>query len=332
MPIPVKVVPAPPLVNRPTAPAPVTWGRTSVSIVGNNGQGEEIPLTTFDNAAWPSILMQPGATGLDMPPFGLFSDDSPNLDGSIYRSARAAAREIMIPVYLHGIDRQTVNQLKRRLFQSLNPKRGYCLLKFTEGGNRTREITVYYKGGMEGSEGTDIAGFTWSKYGLQFSAMDPWFYPTRAQSARWDFGVGDPLLSTTTSFIPVHISDGVMGGPGDSLVISNPGDIEAWPIWQLYGPIKSFTITSPKGEIVKASPPAGGADLVPSGRVLTIDTRPGKKTVKDDTGANYWSKLDTNPQFWPVDPGDTNASVSVVTGSGKAAVVLSFFPRYASYV
>jgi hypothetical protein len=52
----------------------------------------------------------------------------------------------------------------------------------------------------------------------------------------------------------------------------------------------------------------------------------------DDLGTNYWSKLDTSPEFWSVEPGDTSASVSVVTGVGKAAVVLSFSPRYASFV
>ncbi|MFF3453243.1 phage tail domain-containing protein [Streptomyces sp. NPDC002730] len=332
MPIPVKVVPAPPVVNPPVAPVPVEWGHTSVTIAGNNGQGEEIPLTVFDRPSWPSIIMQPGATGLDMPPFGLFSDDAPNLDGSIFRSSRAAAREVMIPVYLHGIDRSTVNGLKRKLFQALNPKRGYCVLRFTEGDNETRMLNAYYKGGMEGAESTDTAGFTWAKYGLNFTAMDPWWYPDRSQTARWDFGTGSPLLSTTTAFFPMNISSGVMGGPGEALLIRNPGDIEAWPVWELHGPIKSFTLTSPTGQMVKASPPAGGADLVPPGRVLTIDTRPGKKTVMDDQGLNYWDKLDTAPQFWPVEPGDTNASVSVVTGAGMAAVVLNFRPRFASYV
>ncbi|MER6086532.1 phage tail domain-containing protein [Streptomyces bluensis] len=276
--------------------------------------------------------MQPGATGLDMPPFALFSDDSPNLDGAIYRSARAAAREVMIPVHLHGVDRQTVNALKRKFFQALNPKRGYCVLRFTEGSGRTRLLSTYYKGGMEGAEGTDSAGFSWAKYGLTFSAFDPWFYQDTWQTTRWAFGAGDPFLSTTRTFFPMQLSDGVLGGAGEALVISNPGDIEAWPVWKLYGPIKSFSLKGPGGDTVEASPPADGTDLVATGRVLTIDTRPGKKTVKDDLGANYWGKLDTNPQFWSVEPGSTNASVSVVTGSGKAAVALTFQPRYASFV
>ncbi|MFI5865847.1 phage tail domain-containing protein [Streptomyces sp. NPDC051546] len=308
------------------------WGHTRVSLAGNNGEGDPIPLTEFDGPGWPAIIMQPGATGLDMPPFGLFSDDSPNLDGSIYRSSRAAAREIMIPLYLLGPDRQSLNLLKRRLFQALNPKRGYCVLRFAEGPNRVRKLTAYYKGGMEGSEGTDTAGFTWAKYGLNFSAMDPWFYPDRAESTRWDFGAGDPLLSTSASFFPVHLSSGVMGVPDDEILISNPGDIEAWPIWKLYGPIKSFAMKGPSGDLIKASPPADGSDLVPAGRVLTIDTRPGRKTVRDDLGRNYWADLNTNPEFWPIEPGDTKAAVSVVAGTDRAAVLLSFYPRYASFV
>ncbi|MFF5433417.1 phage tail domain-containing protein [Streptomyces griseofuscus] len=331
MPIPVRLeVPPPQEAGRVAPPISERWGRTNVAIIGREGRGEEISLTTFHDGAWPSAIMQPGATGLDLPPMAVFSDDSPNLDGSIFRSARAAAREIMIPVYLYGIDRPSVNQLKRRFFQQLNPKRGYCLLKFTEGDNTTRILRAYYKGGMEGSEGADTAGFTWAKYGLTFTAMDPWFYPDRAEETRWDFGVGAPFLSKTQAFFPIRITAGVMGA-GSDLIINNPGDIEAWPVWQLYGPIRSFTLTSPYGETVKASPPSDGSDLVPANRVLTIDTRPGHKTVTDDQGTNYWSKLDANPQFWAVDPGETSAIVSVVTGVGKAAVTLSFYPRYASF-
>ncbi|MFD7605149.1 phage tail domain-containing protein [Streptomyces mirabilis] len=302
-----------------------------MAVIGNDGQGEEISLTGFSKRGWPSIIMQPGATGLDMPPFALFSDDSPNLDGSIYRSARTAAREIMIPVYLYGIDRQTINGLKRKLFQSLNPKRGYCVLKFTEGNNETRLLRCYYKGGMEGAESTDTAGFTWTKFGLTFTAMDPFFYPDRPETTRWDFGSGAAFLNPAQSLFPLRVSAGVLGGTGP-LNIYNPGDVEAWPVWQLHGPIRSFSLASPYGDLVKASPLADGSDIVPSGRVLTIDTRPGHKTVLDDQSTNYWSLLDTNPQFWSVDPGNTSTSVSVVTGVGKAAVVLSFYPRYASFV
>ena len=334
MPIPVLTRVAPPVKAPalPVPPLPVKWGRTSVSVIGSNGQGEELSLTSFSDRGWPTVIMQPGATGLDMPPYALFSDESPNLDGSIFRNARAAAREIMIPVYLYGIDRQTINQLKRKLFQLFNPKRGYCVLRFTEGDGISRNLSCYYKGGMEGAEGTDTAGFTWAKYGLTFTAMDPWFYPERDESVRWSFGTGEPLVSPSKPFFPMSLTNGVVGGDGQGLAIYNPGDVEAWPVWVLQGPIRSFSLVGPYGASVAAPVPADNSDLVPAGRTLTIDTRPGRKTVRDDLGTNYWASLSASPQFWSVEPGETFANVSVVTGSGMAAVTLSFTPRYASYV
>ncbi|WP_249401673.1 phage tail domain-containing protein [Streptomyces sp. YIM 121038] len=313
-------------------PEPEAWSRTQVTITGRGGEGWELPLTASGSSAWPQAIMLPGATGLDAPPFGLFSDDSPGLDGSIFRSARASAREVMIPVYLHGIDRPTINALKRRLFKELNPKAGPCVLRFTEGDNSTRLLTAYYKGGMEGAEG-DSSGFTWSKYGLTFVAMDPWYYDEREISKRFLFGEGDPLLSPTKPFFPMRIADGVLGD--GYYFVDNPGDIEAWPIWRLKGPIKSFKLSteSAPGEVsaIKATAPADGSDIVPSGRTLTIDTRPGRKTVADDRGVNYWAKLDTNPTFWPLESGGNAPQLSVVTGSGKASVTLNFTPRYATY-
>ncbi|MFI5802977.1 phage tail domain-containing protein [Streptomyces sp. NPDC051561] len=332
MPIPVRVVPTRPPVVYPVPPTPVLWDRTAVSITGASGAGEEIPLTGFTGRAWPSIVMQAGATGLDMPPYAIFSDDSPSLDGSIYRSSRTTSREIMIPLYLYGVDRQTLNALKRKLFQALNPKRGFCVLKFTEGSGQARRISVYYKDGLDGAEGVDVSGFTWCKYALLLTAMDPWFYPSASESTRWDFGTGLPFLSTSRKFFPMQISRGTMGGPGSEYLVSNPGDEDAWPVWELTGPIKSFSLTSPKGEVLKAAPPDNGIDLVPDGRVMEIDTRPGKKTVKDDQGMNYWAALDANPSFWPIEPGDSKCSISVVAGSGRASVRLAYTPRYASYI
>ncbi|MFI2031400.1 phage tail family protein [Streptomyces buecherae] len=311
---------------------PEQWQRTSVVLVGDAGRGEEIPLTGH-STAWPGVFIQPGATGLDMPPVALFSDESPSLDGSIFRSARIQARKVMLPVFLYGVDRRTVNELKRSLFQALNPAHGHCLIRFTEG-DHTRQLTAYYEGGAEGAEG-ETAGFTWARYGLTFQALDPYFYPLAPERRRWDFGAGDPLLSTTRPFMPMRLAEGALGGP---YTLSNPGDEDAWPVWRLYGPIKSFALTSPvtprrpRKAVLRASPPADGSDLVPAGKALVIDTRPGKKTIKDSSGVNYWSRMDVAPAFWPVEPGETEADLAIVTGGGKAAVTLELMPRYASYV
>lgn len=340
MPIPVLGrAPEVPTPSGPQPPQKVHWGRTYVSITGRNGEGEEIPLTGFSDPRWPGIVLMPGATGLDAPPFELHADDSPNLDGGIFRDARAVAREIMIPVHLHGIDRRTVKQIKSRLVSALNPKKGYCVLKFVEGDAVPRYIQCYYKSGMEGSESEDQSGFTWKKFGIQLTAYDPYFYGDDVQVAQWLFGGGETFLSEGDDgdlgtpddqpFFPLKLNAGLVSG--SEVEVSNPGDVEAWPRWELTGPIKSFKFTSPTGESFGIAAPGDGSDVIPGGTTLVVDTRPGYKSLKDNTGKNYWPDLDSNPQLWKIPEGDSTCTVDIVSGSPSATVRLTFQPRYEGY-
>lgn len=335
MPIPVLRKESPRSVAVPTPPKPVHWGNTYVSVTGANGKGEEIPLTGFHDTNWPGVVMLPGSTGLDAPPFELHADDSPNLDGGIFRNARAVAREVMIPVYLFGIDRRTLKVLKKKLVSALNPKKGYCVLKFVEGDGVARYLYCYYKGGMEGSEETDQAGFTWKKFGIQFTAYDPYFYSDDIGAATWTFGAGEAFFSDTAAFIPLRINAGLV--LGSEITIDNPGDVEAWPVWTLTGPIKSFTFTSPPSEEFPQGQSFGiptasdGSDILPTGRTLTIDTRPGYKSLKDDQGKNYWPLLAAQPELWPIPDGTSTCSVDILPGNDTATVKLSYRPRYEGY-
>ncbi|MFI1796354.1 phage tail domain-containing protein [Streptomyces sp. NPDC020379] len=302
------------------------WGHTYVSIRGNDGQGEEIPLTGSQGQDWPGITMQSGAQGLDMPPVELHADASPNLDGAIFRSARVAQREVMIPVFLYGIDRRTLLGLKRKLVSALNPKNGYCVLTFIEADSRPRYLYCRYKGGFEGDEGEDRAGFRWARYGLQFTAHDPWFYSDRVQVAEWKFGAGQPFLSAGGSFLPLHLERGLVSTT--DLSVTNPGDVDAWPIWELRGPVRGFRFARAGSsfEIL-----ASGSDVVPAGRTLTVDTRPGYKSLKDDQGVNYWPLIGPNPALWPIPAGQSKISVEMIPGGGDASLRLTFQPRYETY-
>ncbi|MFF4557163.1 phage tail family protein [Streptomyces sp. NPDC001422] len=312
----------------PSAPVPLDWQRTYVSIRGANGEGEEIPLTAFQGKDWPSILMLPGATGLDAPPYELHMDDSPNLDGSIFRDSRAGARQLMIPVYLYGIDRRSIIALKRKLVSTLNPKNGYCVLKFVESDGSMRSINAFYAGGMEGNEALDSSGFHWISYGIQLTAPDPWFYSDIDNAAQWAMG-GTSQLVGGTKFLPMSLSEGFPATK--AAVIENEGDVEAWPIWKVKGPLKSISFTNEAGRTFGFTAPADGSDLVAAGRVLTIDTRPGYKTMADDQGANYFPSLKPNPDLWSVPTGTSLVTIDAVSGSGVSSVSMSYTPRYDSY-
>ncbi|WP_371665978.1 phage tail family protein [Streptomyces sp. NBC_01241] len=329
MPIPVLRRSITPVPTGPTPPQPVYWGRTYVSVTGKNGGGEEIPLTDFRNSLWPGIVLMPGSTGLDAPPFELHSDDSPNLDGGIFRDARAVAREVMLPIFLYGIDRQTIKAMKSKLVSHLNPKKGYCVLKFVEGDGVPRYLRCYYKGGMEGSEAEDQAGFKWVKYGLQFTAYEPYFYSDDVQVAQWEFGDTQAFLDTTKALFPIRLNAGRLAN--DKVTVFNPGDVEAWPRWELEGPIKAFNFVGPEKRSFGVTAPVDGSDIIPAGRTLTVDTRPGFKVVRDNAGTNYWPKLKAQPELWSLPDGTSECTVSITPGAPSARVRLTFQPRYEGY-
>ncbi|MFD8594549.1 phage tail domain-containing protein [Kitasatospora sp. NPDC059646] len=312
---------------RPGPPQRVHWQHTYASITGSNGEGEEIPLTGYSGNRWPAIFMQDGATGLDTPPYELHADDSPNLDGGLFRGVRATQREIMIPVYIYGIDRRTLLEQKRELARALNPKNGYCVLKFTESDGQARYLNAYYKGGMEGNESSDQSGFRWIKYALLLTAYDPWFYSDEMRVAKWSFGQGVPFLGRP--FLPLRLSEGYKSAV--TLPVYNPGDVEAWPVWEISGPVKSFRITSQTGQKFGIPSATSGGDVIALGRTLRIDTRPGVKTLKDDRGTNYYPDMEADPKLWSIPSGDSTMTVDVVAGSGQATVTLTFKPRYDSY-
>jgi hypothetical protein len=313
--------------SRPMPPQRVHWQHTYVSITGSDGQGEEIPLSGITGTDWPVVFLLAGATGLDMPPMELHADASPNLDGSIYRGARAAQRDIMLPVFIWGVDRKSLLDTKRSLISALNPKNGACVLKFVESDGQPRYLRAYYKAGMEGDESADNAGFRWMKLGLQLTAFDLWFYADTLHVAQWRFGEADPFL--TPAFLPFALSEGLPSTT--QLPVVNPGDIEAWPVWQITGPVLSLRFTGPDGAAFALGPSSSGGAVIPADRVLTVDTRPGYKTLTDDEGMNYYPLLAAGPQLWSVPPGTSMTTLTVVIGSGQASVRMTLTPRYESY-
>lgn len=89
-------------------------------------------------------------------------------------------------------------------------------------------------------------------------------------------------------FFPTRLHKGIVSTPGFS--VFNWGDVEAWPIWTIEGPVRGFKFSF-DGQSFEA--PTSSTDVVAAGRTLTIDTRPGYKSLRDDEGAttrNRWGR------------------------------------------
>jgi hypothetical protein len=153
----------------------------------------------------------------------------------------------------------------------------------------------------------------WASYGVSLVADDPFWRgsPVRrtwAQSAETDFYGG----GTAPVF---NISSGSQLG---SATMSNPGSVEAWPVWTIRGPLTSVTVG------VDGRTVAWNVALV-EGDILVIDTDP---TVQSAwlNGVDVTDQLGS-ADFAPIPAGlERPLSLSMAgTGSVEAAITPRFY-------
>jgi hypothetical protein len=131
-----------------------------------------------------------GAEGLDSPPYVFDLDESPALDGALFRSVRGGVRELFLPVRVTGADRGTFVARKRALVHAMSPKRGAGVLEATELDATKRQIACYYVGGMEGEGGITESNSKSQKYPIRLRALDPYWADTVAQTQQWKADAG----------------------------------------------------------------------------------------------------------------------------------------------
>ncbi len=99
------------------------------------------------------------------------------------------------------------------------------------------------------------------------------------------------------------------GAANGTMTLENPGDVEAYPIWELRGPGKNFRAISPRGEVLE------WLGTLAADETLVIDTQAG--TVLDGKGENRYAELGETPRMWTIPPGETVAEIQFeATSSG----------------
>ncbi|MEU3754622.1 hypothetical protein AB0H17_17905 [Streptomyces olivoreticuli] len=138
--------------------------------------GREYLLTADLSHQGACIAILPGPTGLDAPPVQTTVTEYAGMDGGRLVKTRAASRRITLPLLLWAPTRPELLALKRTFVAALIAAREPCVLRVAEADGTARSIRVHYTGGMEGDEGTDGAGLAFTRYGLQLTAPDPYWY------------------------------------------------------------------------------------------------------------------------------------------------------------
>lgn len=323
----------PPVIGPETLPS----DRTVITWISANG--EEIPLTGDISGDTTGVIVQPGLRGFDSPAISLVMDEMPAQDGSVFRSKRSPTRELMIPLFLWAPTRADYLSLRRQLINQMSPDDGIGTLRVYEPSlESTRYIRCYLSSGMEGDDTASLTnGYTYGSYGVILHAPDPYFYgPTINERIELSTVTpinfytgknrGDPTESTGPFMVPgLHLSSSYI--PAGNRTINIDGAVEAWPIWTVTtASANSFTLwnkTTDKLLTLNHVFPAGGD-------TVTIDSRPGFKTVTSALNGNVYSELAANPSFWSLKAGDNEVEVDLASsGTGVSGVVtLQYDPRY----
>jgi len=305
-------VPVPPT---PSNAPPVIGNAEAVWI---DPTGVEWPLTDRRYGYW----MTDGATGLGAPKRLLVTDENP-LGGSTVRTVIPKSRIINLPLYVYGLTHNDFLANWRGLIDAFDmtcdPGVGPGIFRITRPGGTARQVRAYYQDGFDGTNGR---GQIWDAAAISLLVESPfWESPTPLSIER------KHTSDTSTFFSPfIHVSSGRTLG---STNLTNPGEIEAWPVWTIAGPATSVTATrhNPDGTD-SAFTLTGAVDL---GETVTVITDPtDQPQIIGPDGLTSWiDHLDwPGAELWSVPRGTTPVDFTVGGSGDGTRITLAFTPRW----
>lgn len=270
----------------------------------------------FELSNWKSgvFLTQQGTEGLGTPlREDWVSKLSPFVHGQEYQGFLVSARDIFLPLYLYAEGGSKEWMARDTAFwQTLRPGQYGTLSVETTAGVRT--IRARYKEGGEAPIERDPHYFGWQRYGVTLVADDPFWYGglvgrSWTQEPPKDFFGGEAKAPT------FHISSASMLA---TATLSNPGDVEAWPVWDATGPFSSVGLGVDGRQFTYAG-------SVSDGMVFSVDSDPRDQTAYLD-GVDVTGDLGSY-DFAPIPPGESRSLTLSMAGTGtvKAEIRPRFF-------
>lgn len=225
-----------------------------------NNPGEE--LISFDGSSGYELMYH--RMGALAPPIEYLEYRIPFEPGSFPLHMDIQPRNIELGIRVMGTDRA---DLYRKIATLRSKLIGVDGALYHQTGQGKRLVHCRYIEGLEGEEKPDTMGAGYFMHlVLVFRCFDPFFYGESAYVA-----------GTATYRFP----------------LTNTGDTTIWPVIQIKGPATTpiYLYCYPDSETKPAIPTMQINTSIPAGKTLTIDGRPGRKTIKLDDGTNIYSYL-----------------------------------------
>ena len=301
-----------PLLHRPLPPpVPVVLsdpGRDHSTAVWVAPDGSQWPLTQPD-LGWFTVDQ---VAGLGAAPVQHTTDPHPR-GGVRVRHTQPQQRYITWPLYIEGRTHSEFVERWRALARAFTQTRrlGPGLLRITRPDGTAREIAAWYEAGFAEQPGQ---GWEYAIPVLTLLCEDPYWVDTTPTVVERQFG-------TTTNYYDPYasISSGQILG---ETTVENRGDVEAWPVWTVHGPMAAFTaVNHTTGEAFTLTGPLG------QGQTATIVTDPPR--VRGPAGENWVGRLDwPDAVLWGLVPGTNEVEFTVADADDGTRVELSFRQRW----
>ena len=259
-----------------------------------------------------------GRQNFFMPPVSIISQQVPMQPGVRDKYVQIGAGDPKLPVLVYAVDEPTLAMARRALVFAMNPLRGSGTLRSTAQDGAVRDLVCRLVTGLEGDESAQNRTPGSFLAPLEFEAADPFWYDRDYTSL--SFTTGASVLFLSSPFLGPHLSS---SGISSNFSVYNSGDVEAWPIWTITGPGNTITLangTTGKSLVLSIT--------LAAGQVLTIDTRPGHKTVVRENGSNQFATVSSTSSLWSLATGNNAMALNISGTTAASGLQLQYKQRY----
>jgi hypothetical protein len=157
------------------------------------------------------------------------------------------------------------------------------------------------------------AGQTFCRWVISLRAANPfWLSGVQEEFSIGKGSTGRGLLPQLTKLkLASNLTLGVV-------TVVNAGDVSAFPVWRITGPVDDLLISNGTQSFGFAS--------VADGEVINVNTETG--SVTDDANQNLYARLLPAPKLFSLPPGTTGISVLGINVNEDFNVQLTYSPRY----
>lgn len=303
----VYVPPPPPPPNSPG------WEATEVTWEGADGS-----LWRLTEPSLGVFIMRGGMRGLGRPKKTDYRDQSPAVHGATWRGLSYEPREVFFTAYLYSdVGTKEYVTLDRAFWDSFDDEiEGTLTVRVP--GFPARKLRLRLVDDGNWAPERDPSFYGWTTYGMTLQADQPLWEAAAPIVDSWRASTPTAFFGGLTPGAPIITIS--RGRTLAAATITNPGDVEAWPIWTVSGPCTSATISVDGHEIEVPIE-------LEEGESVRIDTRPTEQTALRENGDDVFTLLGET-DFAPIVPRRAGFSTLALDIDSTGKIGIELTPLY----